>query len=77
MPTMPATRISAHDATKTNRVFGCIRRKVATMFRRWVPSVFGFTRRKFSSVRNFPRFSETNSQPWSCHFAFALLSLST
>jgi hypothetical protein len=45
------------------------------MLRRWAPNVFGFTRRKFSSVRSVPRFSETNSQPWLCHFAFALLSL--
>src|SRR4051794_15047914 len=72
MPMMPATRISAHDATKTNCVFGPT---AATKLSSEAPNVFGFTRRKFSSVRSVPRFSETNSQPWSCHFAFALLSL--
>src|SRR3954451_12436430 len=71
---LSSTRISAPDATKTDRVFGCGRRTVATMLRRWLPSVFGFTRRNFSSVRSVPRFSETNSQPWLCHFAFALFS---
>src|SRR4051794_15870865 len=45
------------------------------MLRRLAPNFFGFTRRKLSSVRRVPRFSETNSQPWSCHFAFVLLSL--
>ena len=45
------------------------------MLSRWAPNVFGFSRRKFSSVRGAPRFSETNSQPWSCHFVFAPFSL--